>query len=473
MQIPLLKGIYASDLDFRTVYPRNLVPVPKTTGLSSGYIKPAEGIVQLGSGTPGLDRGGINWDGICYRVLGNRLVSVAEDGTITTIGSVGNDGKPVSLDYSFDRLAIASNENLYYYDGATLTHVTDVDLGVVVDMIWVDSYFMTTDGEYIVVTELTDPTSVQTTKYGSAEADPDPVLGLIKIGNEPHAVNRYTIEVFDNIGGSGFPFQRIEGAKISKGAVGTHAFCGLVDGVAFVGSGRAGKHRSESIAVWYGYGGAATKLSSDEIDMVLDQYTEDELSEVELESRVLKGHEFLYVHLPCGTYVYDHTATVAVEEVVWHKLNSAILEDDSVYRARHHVYCYNQWMVGDTNEAQIGFLSDDVGTHWGETIGWEFRTDLIYNNGNSGIIHDLELFGLPGQMAYGDEPTIWTAYSTDGETFSSEKPLKIGKQGETQKRLVWFGQGLLNKWRIQKFRGLSDARLTIARIEATVEALNF
>ena len=46
MQIPILNGIFTdSAADFRTSYPVNMVPVPKQTGISSGYLRPAEGAV--------------------------------------------------------------------------------------------------------------------------------------------------------------------------------------------------------------------------------------------------------------------------------------------------------------------------------------------------------------------------------------------------------------------------------------------
>ena len=76
MQIPVLSGIYSdSAADFRTSYPVNLVPVPKDQGISAGYLRQADGIVESGTG-PGAVRGGINWNGVCYRVMGTKLVSV-------------------------------------------------------------------------------------------------------------------------------------------------------------------------------------------------------------------------------------------------------------------------------------------------------------------------------------------------------------------------------------------------------------
>jgi len=224
MQIAIINGIYTDNgPDVRTSYPVNMVPIALQNGTSTGYLRPGNGIETFGTG-PGVDRGGIEWDGICYRVMGSKLVRVDADGTVTVLGDVGGGTELVTMDYSFTLLAIASGGNLFYWDGTTLTQVTDPDLGLVLDVIWIDGYFMTTDGENIVVTELSDPTQVNPLKYGSAEVDPDPVVALLKLRNEAYVVGRHTIEIFDNVGGDFFPFQRIDGAQVPKGAVGTHAF---------------------------------------------------------------------------------------------------------------------------------------------------------------------------------------------------------------------------------------------------------
>jgi Phage stabilisation protein. len=79
---------------------------------------------------------------------------------------------------------------------------------------------------------------------GQAEADPDPLKSLVKIRNEAYVINRHTTEVFDNIGTTGFPFQRIEGAQIMVGTFGPHTACEFVGAVAMLGSGRNQAPRS-------------------------------------------------------------------------------------------------------------------------------------------------------------------------------------------------------------------------------------
>jgi hypothetical protein len=465
MQVPILNGIYTDTAgDFRVEYPRNMVPVILKSGISDGYFRPADGIVSLGTG-PGIDRGGIEWQGILYRVMGTKLVSISSLNVVTVIGDVGGTGQ-VTFDYSFDYLAIASNGNLFLYRPSTgLQQVTDPDLGTVVDVVWVDGYFMTTDGEFLIVTELNDPFSVNPLKYGSAEADPDPIVALLKVRNEVYALNRHTIEVFDNVGGSLFPFQRVEGAQVQRGAIGTHACCNFMESIAFIGGGR-----NEAPAVWLISGSNAQKISTREIDLILEEFTETQLSNVLVESRVDKGFRHLYIHLPDRTLVFDAEATTKAGMPVWFTLTSSLV-GNSQYRARNLVWVYNKWVVGDPSSVSFGYLSDSLSSHWGVLNGWEFATIILYNESRGLIFHEMELIALTGNAIFGTDPSIWTSYTEDGLTYSQERVCKAGVTGVRGKRLSWLQQGRMRQWRAQKFRGTSDAQLSVARLEARVEPL--
>ncbi|MEN9885625.1 MAG: hypothetical protein RL758_203 [Pseudomonadota bacterium] len=465
MQIPILSGLYADTAaDLRTQYPRNMVPVPKQSGVSQGYIRPADGIELFGSG-PGVGRGGYWWNGVLYWVMGSKLCSVSSSGAITELGDVGAGG-PVTIDNGPDYLSIWSGGRLYYWDGSTLTQVTDTDLGNVIDGTWIAGYNLSTDGEFLIVTELSDKTAVNPLKYGTAEADPDPIVGVTKLLNEAYAIGRYTIEVFSNVGGDNFPFAPIEGAQVSRGAIGTKAFCKFGGSIAFVGSGK-----NEAPAVWAMAPGDATKLSTSEIDKLLLNYSEAELSACVVRAKVDKGHNWLMIHLPDVCLVYDLNASKAAQEPVWFELSSAVV-GRSTYRARNLVWAYDRWIADDPTTSNLGVMTDEVASHYGEVVGWEFGTLMLYNEGRGGIVHDLELVALPGRVAFGADPVVWASYSEDGETWSMERPIAAGKQGERLKRLAWRGNGMVRNYRMQKFRGTSDAKVSFMRLEARVEPLN-
>lgn len=461
MNIPILSGIY-SDVsgDYRTSYPVNMVPVIKPTGISDAYMRPAPGLVQFAA-TIGRDRGGIVWNGVMYRVLGQQLCKVLRDGVQQVVGSIsGTDW--CSFAYSFDRLAICADGKLYYYNGATLVQVSDPDLGTALDVEWIDGYFITTDGVSLVQTELVDPTAVNPLKYGSAEADPDPVIAVMKVRNELWVLNRHTVEVFDNVGGDLFAFQRIEGAMIPRGCVGVHGNCKLNDGsIAFLGGGR-----NEPISIWQGTGGQAAKIATREVEVILSRYTESQLSAAVMEFVPDQVNAFVMLHLPDQTLVYDIAASSAAQQPVW-----AVRSSDGQYRAQGWVYAYDRWIFGDPQADRLG--SPDAGTsyHYGEPVAWSFETVCLYNEGLGGLIHAVELTGLTGRVALGANPTIWTSWSSDGLTFSQEQPISVGVQGDTLKRLAWRRQGRMPQVRIQRFRGNSDAHISVSSLRMDVEPL--
>ncbi len=476
-EVSVLHGLGSDERgDLRTAYPLNLVPVPYTNDLSVGYLRPAEGIVaQTASTIPGADRGGHVWNGTMYRVLGSSFCSVASDGTVVVLGSVGTDGKRAQLDHSFDNLAITSNGNLYYWDGGTLTQVTDPDLGTALSVLFVDGYFMTTDGTSLVVTELGSPTSIDPLKYGSAEQDADSVVNVLKVRNEPVAVGRYTLEYFTNVGGSGFPFQRIDGALVTKGAIGTDACCVHAlqtggDALAFVGSGKY-----ESPSVYLAANASVVRIATQEIDTILQGYGEGSLARYcVVESRVDRGHEWLYVHLPDRTLVYDGAMSRQVGEPVWFVLASGLdASAPARYRARSHIWAYDRWNVADPTRPGIGYLTREAGEQYGDRTAWEFTTGLLNNQSRGGQVNELELVSLTGRVALDDDPIIATAYSTDGETWSTERPIYSGKQGRRNKRLAWRSLGLWRTYRIHRFRGDTQSHLSFVRLEVSAEALTY
>lgn len=472
MKVPILAGLYAdSSAEMRTGYPRNLVPVPKQTGINDGYLKPAEGVIQTGTG-PGAGRGGINWRGALYRVLGDQFCSIDASGVVTSLGRVGGTGQ-VSLDYSFDRLAIASGGTLFYWDGSKLTAVTDGNIGTVIDVKWLAGYFVCTDGVNVVVTNLNDPTTGSPLGYGSAEGDPNPVKAVDSLRGELYVFTRYSIQVFRNVGAQvslstvqSFPFQAINEAEVPKGAIGTYAYTPVGDTFYFLGSGRG-----EAPAVYKMVPANTEKVSTREIDRILLNYTEAQLSKVVLEVRVDRNHQLVYMHLPDQTWVFDTIGSLIVGEFVWYQLDSGLLTI-TTYRARNLVWCYDQWNVEDPTTPALGVLTDTVSSHYGSVVGWEVTTPILYNEGNDAEVHELELVTLPGRVPIGADPSVWTQYSTDGETWSLERVAKAGRPGQRNKRIGWRQQGRIRHYRMQRVRGTSDAHLPILRLEAKVEPLN-
>lgn len=461
MEIPLIKGIYTSQgVDVRVSHPVNMVPTVVDSGISASYLKPADGIVSFATGQ-GNDRAGIFWNDGCYRVSGSSLILVDSSGSSSVLGDVGGAStKFARLDYGFDRLMIVSDKKLFYWNGA-LTQVSDADLGKPIDGCWLGGYYVTTDGESIIVTDLNDPTAINPLKYGSSESDPDNINALHRLRNELVAVNRHTIELFENVGGSLFPFQRIEGAQIQKGAVSTRASCIFMDMIAFVGG-----SRNEGVGVHLGANATTQKISTQEID---DAIALEDVDDILVECKIEKDYQHLLVHLSDRTLCFDYAASQALGTQVWFTLTSSAASF-AKYKAINHVRAFGKWICGNPSGSQIGYLSGSTGEHYGDIVRWEIATPIVYLDGSGGIINSLELVSLTGRNALGVDANISTSYSLDGMSWSQNKSISAGSIGNTLKRLVWFGQGFFRHWRIQRFTGDSQSRLSVIRLEAKMQA---
>jgi len=481
-QIPLASGTYTDvGAEFRTSRPHNLIPVIKNTGISKMFLRTAEGLSRFDVNAPtlvGHDRGGINWQGTCYRVIGTNFVSVNAYGVVTVLGQLPDDGNPVVLAYGFPNqgIGILSAKTLWFYttqkpDGTTqpmptLQQCTDPSVGNPIDLIWMAGYFLMTDGTYAYVTQLANQFTINTQLYGSDSNSPDPLNGLLKFRNEAYFCNRYTIGVFDNEGGTGFPFQENIGAMIPKGVIGPQAKTLTSQGFAFLGGAQ-----DEAPSVWLSIGmGIATKIADRETEMILEQYSEAQLYGATLEYRGEKDQQFLYVHLPDYTLVYDVAGSQMAQAPIWFYLSSS-MDSTGTWRAWHPVYCYGKFIYGDKLDQRVGYLDSTTALQYGNPVGWQFDTIFVYNQAHGFAVNMLELIGTYGRAANDEVATVGMRYSNDGEIWSAPRFISLGAQGRRNQRVQWRPKHFFRNFRGYRFSGSNASPVSFAALEATGDPL--
>lgn len=452
MQAPILSGVKVKDWAFVDSLPVNLEPRPLDTGVSKVQLVVSRGAVPFATG-PGKDRGGFVWNDTLYRAMGSRLVSVSAAGAVTDIGDIGNDNLPAGFDASFDRLGIRSAGSLYFFKDGALARLIDPDLGEVRDMIWVDGYWMATDGASLVVTDLNDAMSVDPLRYGSAESDPDAITGILEQRDEVIALGRYSIEFFQNVGGTGFPFRVQKGATIAVGCVGANAKVKIGETFAFVGGAR-----DEPLGVYVVAGGTARRVSTGEVDELLADHAVP--STIELEQRLIRNERQLIVHLSGCSLSLSLGTSGEVEKPIWTVLRSGRFDP---YRLRRAVWAYGKHIVGDTATDALGELSQATADHFDEPTTWQSDAGLMFNEGNGALLNEVELIGQ-----FGVAPTaVFFSVTRDGVTWSNEVARQW--QGRPGERLIWRPGLRVASMLGMRFRG--TLRGSIARCEIRAESL--
>ena len=421
-QVPIVSGVRVKNGSFQKAHPVNLHHKLVESGVSKGELVHTRGARTIGNG-PGTDRGGIEWNGVQYRVMGNQLCSVGATGTVTQLGSVGSDGLQVGFAVGFDRIAIRSATRLYYYNGSALNQVTDPDLGASLDVAWIDSFFVSTDGTNTVVDNLNNPLSWGPLRYGSAESDPDAITGIANLNEELVIFGRYTIEFQRNVGGNGYPFQVIQGANIPYGCISAQAKCRIGPTYAFVGG-----SRNEPVGVYLIANGAATRISDEEIDGVLADCSD--LKAISLEARKFGDEQHLILHAGNVSAGIAMKASEQAHDYLWHRLEGA---NGGRYRPRNVVYLGGQYFVGDAASSKVGVLEKDLSAHFDEEPGWRFDAGLLYADGQGNTLAPALLLSeieISGQFPV--TPTaVFFSMTRDGELWSREVSRRTtGQRGE-------------------------------------------
>lgn len=466
MEVSILQGaFFDTNGNIRPSLPINMFPVLTDSGFSKGYLRTAPGLTLVATG-PGQDRGSIVWQGVQYRVMGSQLCSVSGS-TVTQLGSVGNDGKPVRLDYGFDRLAIYSANGLYYWSGTALTQVTDPNLGVPIDMCWIDGYYMLTDGANLYVTELNSPTTILPNASEQPPEDPSPVVAVMRVRDEIYAVTTNSIQNFQNIGGLNFPFQVNPSGMIAKGAVGTHAICYFNDTLAFVGNGR-----NEAPSVYLAGFGEVTQISTPEVDRLLKALTTAQLAAIECEGITDGDERRLYVHLPTVTLVYHMMVSQAAGKPIWTKLAGGGVSMNQAYPARHFAAVGGAFYGGSTT-GQVGQLDGTVQTQFGQATTCQFDTAFLYNEGLGAILKSVELVGTAGLAPAGlGSPNAYLSWTRDGQTWSQQQTVSMGSSGQYSKRMQWRPKTRMWNFLGLRFQLQAAANIGFGTLQVIMEPLS-
>jgi hypothetical protein len=463
LPITLIKGDeHGSETDYRDALHVNMYAVPRKVHSADGYLLNYPGLSSFGTGF-GIDRGGVYNERLIdhYRVSGTKFISVSKTGVVVELGPVSGN-RQAALPYSFNTQAVIANYNMWLYDGTTFTRIIDPDLGKPIDCVWVDGYYFLTDGEYLYHTDITDEYSIDPLNYATAEFMPDPSLGLSKTqDNKVMVFGRYSLEYFVNDSTDNFAFTRVETRAQKIGIVATHAKCET--GTAFY---ITGGRRNEAVTVYRVSIGSSEKISTREVDKIIAKYSEPDLIDMRMESRLEDDITFVLVHLPNETLCFNETVARAFGvEAAWSILKTDV-KGDITYRAINGIFDSrtSKWIYGDKWESIIGVLDNDVTTHYSVLVEWLLYSPFV--NLEKASIDELEIETIPG-FTITEDATVAFSLTYNGVTYGQEYWMDYGSPNDFNTRFIVRRLGYINQWFGLKFRGVSKSKMAFSLMKIT------
>lgn len=484
--VNLIKGDSKdANTDFADAIPVNMTAVAREIMGAKGYMIQQPGIA-LSRTLSGADRGGI-WNEVFskhLRVSGTSLVD-ASDGTV--IGTISGSGQ-VSLPYSFNTQGIVADGKFFLYDPVGgLVEVTDPDLGNPIDACWIDGYYFFTDGDYLYHTDISDETSISPLNFATSEFSPDPTLGVARTSSNLVAVfNRYTTEYFYDDASAAFAFSRARSRAAKTGIVGTHAKTESNGNFYIMGSGK-----NEEIGVHVMGVGTAQRVSTREIDKIINSYSESSLSGVVMESRTINGDEHIIIHIPEGSpapvtgFPWPQPITllfnVAIAAVAglgnaWTILRSgtgySVYNNNNYfdeYRAINGVYVPtdNKWYYGDKTTGKLGYLDNTICTQYGEEAEWMLTTPFVQIENTS--VNWFEIDTIPAvPLSFGGSgpstATVAFSLTFDGYVYGTESYVNYGTPNNYTQRFMAYRLGYVRNYFAIRFRGTTSARVAMAKL---------
>lgn len=476
VQLEIAKGFYQSNsLPLAAQRCINWIPIiPQASALNTRALFDVSGIVPFADTERGANRGSIEVSGVPFFV-GSSLVSVSALGAATDHGAIEGT-KRVSMATNGKLIVIVVPDGKsFVFDTAdkTLVEITDPDFRVSSSVVFVDGFFVfsSSDGEVFFNSALNDPLTYDALDFGTAEANPDDIVTLHVNHNELFVCGGKTTEIFRNIGGVGFPFQRIAGAIIQKGV---HAQFSVVDfdnTFVFIGG-----DANEQSAIWRVTGSSsARRFSTSAIDNAIQEFTQDEISKAFAMTFAENGNflvafTFESSRIPSKTFVYNATTSALSGEDTWHERQSGTANGS--WRAGSVVAAHGKLLVGDTQTSKVGALDKNTFTEFGDVMVRQRTSAPFSTSGVAAFVSNLMLTmegGTGLTSGQGSNPQMRMAFSDDGgKTFSSEFSRSYGRIGEFDIIPSWRRLGRVPANRVLRFRTSEPVKSVIIRLEADI-----
>lgn len=392
-------------------------------------------------------------------IFGSDRVIMADNGPVNSAGGAGQI--VIIIPESTDQF----NAFIFTIAGGLVQISSSSFDGPVSGVVYVDGFFLFTkkNGKKFFISELNDGFTYNALDFAAANVDPDPIRAPFILKNEVLIFGSQTFEPFQNIGGAGFPFIRIEGAPQDKGITANNSLVEIDGNVAWIG----GADR-EQAAIWLSSGGKPQKISTTAIDNQIRTYTNTVIENAFGMTYSQSGALFAVFTFPGEeTFVYESVTGL------WHTRESTSGSSQVNWRVSAIIEASGDIIVGDSLTNKFGIIDKEVFTEYDEIIKRRFVLPPIDNGGNPFFNNSVELVGETGvglTSGQGSDPLVLLSFSDNGgRSFGDQIQSSFGEIGEYEIRCIWDQLGRVARSRMYRFDVSDPVKWAFYKVEVNID----
>jgi hypothetical protein len=362
-----------------------------------------------------------------FVVSGTKLYEVDSAGTGTELGDVGAIAS-IDMERNTDSVVVVNTPDAYYWDGATFAQITDADFTSrgASQVEFADNYllFLEPNSGRFFGADLGSATSFDALQFATAESVPDDLVGMKVDHQQAVLFGTESVELWQNTGVSGFPFERVINGFVEIGCFNGNSVAKLDNSVVWLANDYTVRRLD---------GVTPVRISTHGVEASIQNAT---ISTASAFSYSKGGHLFYVLSFNEVTWVYDATTQK------WHERQTY---GSNRWNFAAHASVYGYELVGSSTNGQIGILDHSTYTELSATQRAHWVYQPIYAE-NRFAFHDrLEVVcktGVGVTTGQGSDPQLMMDYSDDGGiTWNSLPNKSIGPIGQYQKRVEWRGLG--------------------------------
>lgn len=460
VSLPIVGPTYTNrSLSVNAQVTRNFYIEINKEGGEAVSLMPFPGLKLFGTTGSGTNRGMGEHNNVAYTITDNMLYSVASNGLTTAVGEIPGSGQCVLVSDGLSLVITTGESKPLTWDESTLRTGTDADLPSAATVAYINRRVVYDGaGASLAFADLDVPLAVNSLNVTTVNSTPDDVLAVVAQDLQVIVFGEKSITPYYNSGAGNPPFDVIQNAVRNIGLKAIHSLAKNREFIYFLGSD----------SVIYRYGGLQVQaISNPAISNAIEGY--GDISGARGVTFTLQGQNFYCITFPGNeTWLYN-------EGVGW--TNLADGTDGEPHRMCSYLHIYDKHLVADTDTGNIYELDFDTHEDNGTVIQRQRDTvnvsGKMYGKPGAKLFMDrLELILETGTSiisGQGSDAKVMMSYSDDnGRSFSSERWMSVGAQGEYRTRLEWYGLGSFYN-RIFRFKMSDPIKWTLISLHADIE----